>query len=703
MGKVSLFMSIALVSFCCMCITNNAFATQRDSLLLLIEQTVDGKKKVDLYNTLSSIHRDTAFTKSQKYSDTAYQLAVSNNYPLGEAQSLYNKARSLAIHNQPREALPFLEEAVSIVEQLPNAKANHANFLVLQGWINNRLSKFHTAILLYEKAYAINDSLKNDNGRATTLLNIGTIHNQVGDKEIALDYYKKANKINKQLNNKHGLAYSLMCIGYIHEEKEKYETALTYYQEALELAEELNSLRRKSNILANMGVSYLKLGQLDQSLNTFKKTREIDLKLQDERSVGYSDLYIAKIEFLQSKTNKINVLENAYQTGVQYDDIELQRLSAENLSEMFTSLGFFQKALQQKILATQLQDSMKNQDIKLKIKSIEVQKQFENTQKQIAQEKKEALLESSLAYQTKTKNILLLFLSILLLAGFLLYRAYKTTLAVKKKLLIKNESLKKTEERLALNNKDLQKHINLNVELEQFAYIASHDIKAPLRTIASFTSILKNKFYDQAEERDKTCFDFVEKSAKSLNLLVDDLLEFSKSNSQSLKVERLAFKEIINDVSQNLDFSITQVNGTILLNNCDFFINADQIKLKQILQNIVSNALKFKDAERAPIITISAREEEAHFFISIKDNGIGIAQEHFQEVFEKFARLNSQAKFEGSGLGLSICAKYIKKHQGKIWIERNEDVGVTFTFTIKKDLPLSKVAANTKEMVLAVN
>ena len=651
---------------------------------------------------VKNILRDTAFTESQKYSDIAYQLAVSNNYSLGEAQSLYNKARSLAIHNQPRESLPFLEEAVSIVEQLPNAKEKLASFLILQGWTNTRLSKFHTAIVLYEKAYAINDSLKNEHGRATTLLNIGTIHNKVGDKEIALDYYKKANKINQQLENKHGSIYSLTCIGYIHEKKEEYDTALTYYQEALKLAEEINKPRRQSNILANMGVSYLKLGQLDQSLMTFRKTRELDLRLKDERSVGYCDLFIAKIEFLQSKANKIAVLENTYQTGVQYDDIELQRLSAENLSEMYTSFGFFEKALQQRILATQLQDSMMNQDLKLKIKSIEVKKQFENTKKQVAQEQKEALLKSSLAYQTKTNKILLFFLSILLLSGFLLYRTYKTTLTVKKKLLIKNESLRKTEERLALNNKDLQKHIDLNVELEQFAYIASHDIKAPLRTIASFTGILKNKFYDQAEERDKTCFEFVEKSAKSLNLLVDDLLEFSKSNSQTLKIERLAFKEIIEEVTQNLDFSITQVNGTILLNNCDFHINADQIKIKQILQNIISNALKFKDAERNPVITISAREEEKFFYISVKDNGIGIAEEHFQEVFEKFARLNSQSKFEGSGLGLSICAKYIKKHQGKIWIERNEDVGVTITFTSKKGLPLPTSTVNSKEMVLAV-
>ena len=174
------------------------------------------------------------------------------------------------------------------------------------------------------------------------------------------------------------------------------------------------------------------------------------------------------------------------------------------------------------------------------------------------------------------------------------------------------------------------------------------------------------------------------------------------SNTKTMNIEQLDFGKTLKEVTQNLDFSITQVNGTITTTNCDFSLHADQIKVKQILQNLLSNALKFKDADRAPVINIAAREEGGFFFISVKDNGIGISEEHFEEVFEKFARLNSQAKFEGSGLGLSICAKYIKKHQGDIWIERNNDFGVTFTFTIKKNLPLSKQALTAEEVSKAI-
>jgi len=174
-----------------------------------------------------------------------------------------------------------------------------------------------------------------------------------------------------------------------------------------------------------------------------------------------------------------------------------------------------------------------------------------------------------------------------------------------------------------------------------------------------------------------------------LNLLVEDLLEFSRSNTKNLHVERISLEGILEELIQNLEFSISQSNGTINLINCAYEIHADQIKIKQILQNIMSNALKFRAAGRAPILNVKAWDDPDFFYISVEDNGIGIPEENFEEVFQKFARLNTQTNYEGSGLGLSIVAKYIKKHQGTIWIERNEIHGVTFSFTIKKDLPLS--------------
>jgi len=167
-------------------------------------------------------------------------------------------------------------------------------------------------------------------------------------------------------------------------------------------------------------------------------------------------------------------------------------------------------------------------------------------------------------------------------------------------------------------------------------------------------------------------------------VFVDDLLQFSKANSQALNIEPISLTNIINEVKENLDFSISQSKGQIKIEDCDKRLYADRIKIKQVFQNLISNALKFRDAERNPVIEIRTWENTDYICVSVKDNGIGISEEYFGKVFEKFARIKTKQNFEGTGLGLSICAKYIKKHKGDIWIERNDEHGVKFTFTISK-------------------
>ena len=255
--------------------------------------------------------------------------------------------------------------------------------------------------------------------------------------------------------------------------------------------------------------------------------------------------------------------------------------------------------------------------------------------------------------------------------------------------MVNNAELQQVEARLSESNKEMQDYIDLNVELEQFAYIASHDIKSPLRTIKSFAGLLKHKFYKTAEDKHKSYFDFIENGINSLNLLVDDLLEYSKSVTKNQKIESFELNEVIQDVIQLLDFSINQANGKIEVKNAYVSIHADKIKIKQVIQNLLSNALKFVDKDRPPHIIIEAKDDSNYLIVSVKDNGIGVEEQHFDQVFNKFTRLNSKSTYEGTGLGLSICDKYIKEHNGEISITRNHEHGVTLTFSIDKNLEVS--------------
>jgi len=690
MIKVNFFNVLLFVILLNFWTENSYAAIESDSLLLLIKKENNNKRKVDLYNEVAQLYTDTAFSLAQQYTQLAYQLATKIQYPLGEAMSLYYKGRSLALNNQFEASLVPLEKAITIIKKVPDAKGKEAQFMKVEGRVYFEMGNYVPAIELYIKAFELYDSLENDKGKASTLLNIGTVHSRVGDKETALEYYQKARAVNERLGNISSLVYCINNIGAIHNYKKDYMTSLSYYQQALKLAKEAKLYQMNSYILKHIGENYYELNDLENAIVYFKKAREIALKLEDEIILANLDIIMAKAEFHQSKKiTSISALQNAYQTGLKYDALELQQISAYTLSEMYVHQGLYEKAYEYKILEIEIDSIRFNDKVQEQVHSLEIKKQLASKQKELNQEKREALLEVSLANQTKVRNMLLFFLGLLSLAAVLLYRAYKNTYTIKEQLLVKNKALEKAEEQLAQKNKDLHSYIDLNVELEQFAAIASHDIKAPLSTIAGFIGILKNKFYNGAEEKEKNYFDFVEKSAKSLNLLVKDLLEFSRSSSKTLNIRRIALETVLEEVIQNLDFSITQANAKINLTDCNLYIHADQIKIKQILQNLLSNALKFRAENRAPIIQVRAWEDSNFLHIEIEDNGIGISEENFDEVFQKFARINNNGEFEGSGLGLSIVANYIKRHQGEISIKRNEIFGVTFTFTIKKSLHLT--------------
>ncbi len=664
------------------------FAEDGDSLRLLINEAEDDKTKVDLYNELVYNYMYGDFDVARKYADTAYHLAQQIDYSFGEARSIYYRARNLAVNNYFNEALDELPKAIAMLEKIPGKEKEIAQSYILQGWASKKLSKHHAALMYYDKGYKLYENLEDDKIKATLLLNIGTVHNGIGDLETASRYYQEAIAVNTKIDEREGLVYCYNALGYVHESNKEYEEALVDYSEGLRLAEGSPGLISiKSTILHNMGLTNMKLGKLDEALKHMKGTRKIDMDRDDELGLAYVDMTIARIQFLQSKAaTNLSALRNAQEVGVKFNDTNLQEKSAMYLSDMYTELGMYKEALEQHKLAGVLKDSISNKDIQMKVKSLESKRQFELEQKKEEMAQQELVFQNSLAYESKIRQILSGGLGILMLLAFVLYKAYKTTLSVKKQLLVKNQNLKEAEEVLEQKNTDLKKYIELNVELEQFAGMASHDIKAPLKTIGGFMGILKRRFYNAAEDNYKSYFDMVERSAKSLNLLVDDLLQFSKANSQALNIERVSLEDMVNEVKENLDFSISQANGQIQIIDCKVQLYADRIKIKQVLQNLISNAFKFRDARRSPIVEVSSWEDENHIFVSVKDNGIGISAEHFDKVFEKFTRIKTEQKFEGTGLGLSICSKYIEKHKGDIWIERNAGHGVKFTFTISKSL-----------------
>lgn len=241
-------------------------------------------------------------------------------------------------------------------------------------------------------------------------------------------------------------------------------------------------------------------------------------------------------------------------------------------------------------------------------------------------------------------------------------------------------------EDLDLKNKELNRYIDSNLQLENFAYIASHDLKAPLRSVVSFAHLLKNKVYDEIDEKSKSYLDIVVKSSENMQDLIDDLLTYSRVKTTKIKLVNLDINDLFKRVLMELDVDIEEKGAMIKIPENLPTIVADESLLNQLFSNLIRNGIKFQKEGEKPIINILCEEDILFWKFKVNDNGIGISEENFEKIFGTFEKLHSNDIYEGTGLGLTICRKIVEKHEGRIEVHSKLNEGTTFSFSIKKDL-----------------
>lgn len=223
----------------------------------------------------------------------------------------------------------------------------------------------------------------------------------------------------------------------------------------------------------------------------------------------------------------------------------------------------------------------------------------------------------------------------------------------------------------------------LNQELTEFANTASHDLQEPLRTITAFAELLADDCGESLSEAGREYLDFIHESTTRLQHLISDLLSYARLNSEGERFARVDLNKIINEVLQNLHQQLEETSPQIELSALPT-IKGDRSRLVRLFQNLVSNALKFREPRKTPQLSISAVEEPDHWRIQVADNGIGIPPQQRDRIFDIFFRLHSQNTYPGSGIGLAVCAKIVALHGGKIWADANEAGGTTIHCTLSK-------------------
>ncbi len=244
--------------------------------------------------------------------------------------------------------------------------------------------------------------------------------------------------------------------------------------------------------------------------------------------------------------------------------------------------------------------------------------------------------------------------------------------------------IQQSVEQLNKKNKDLEKYIESNNQLENFAYMASHDLKAPLRSILGYSQLLVKKTKQKLDKTEIELFNFIISSSKNMNQLIENLLTYSKVNSQKTEFENINGNNLLEIIINELNADIKEKKVNISFSNIPSLIIADRTRIKQLFQNLISNAIKFIEKDKNPRILIDCKETETHFQFSVKDNGIGIKSEYQEKIFSLFVKLHGSSEFEGTGIGLALCKKIVEQHGGNIWVDSIYGLGTTFFFTIEK-------------------
>jgi len=219
-----------------------------------------------------------------------------------------------------------------------------------------------------------------------------------------------------------------------------------------------------------------------------------------------------------------------------------------------------------------------------------------------------------------------------------------------------------------------------NKELEQFAYIASHDLQEPLRNINSFIYLLKKKYLGKLDENANQYIEHMVTASTRMQDMITGLLEYSRTGKSSGK-EQINCNLLMDEITEDFRVVIRNTDSKIVYEKLPT-ITGYKVELKQLFQNLLSNAIKFRNKDQAPEVKITVEAIDDFWQFSFKDNGIGIDNNYFKEIFIVFQRLHIRSEFPGSGIGLALCKRIVELHKGEIWVESELEKGSTFYFTL---------------------
>ena len=598
----------------------------------------------------------------------------------------------------------------TIVNQYPDLIVNDKKHI---GEVYSRLAVVNGNLGHYEESYEYQlksldaAEISKDTFRiGSSLYNLGSFFFYQKQYKEALAHYKQAKKCFDTTENTKKIYASLAAIGTTYESLDSLEKSLEYSKRSLNLAQKIGYNTGISYSLSNIGSTYLSLERYDEAFNFLSRAMQLKIAANDKWGQIGNLRSLSEIFIYKGKPERSLVyLEKALTLAKEIEAKPRQLEILERFSKAYKMMGKYKEALNALETHRTLKESLLNEQT---VKQMgELKESFEVKQKEneiYRLEKENEVLEKDKKidqlYNYIIGSVVLIF-GVLLLLVISRYRAQKISselLAEKSEEINRqNSELQKVNSLLSETNKLLEGNKlkieqqnkaleSSNEDLRNFASVASHDLKEPLRMIGSYTSILKKRYTDSLDERAQEFMGYVVDGVSRMEQLINNLLDYSRvsiDGGETSNYKYINLRDITEIVKRNLRYSIVQSSATINIENEENFplIKANQTQMMQLMQNLVSNALKFKGAG-LPIVTVGFETKEDFHTFYVRDNGIGISKENQEKIFEMLTRLHSKQEYEGTGIGLATVRKIVQRHQGRVWVESKAGEGSTFYFTM---------------------
>ncbi len=454
---------------------------------------------------------------------------------------------------------------------------------------------------------------------------------------------------------------------------------------------EINSIRiENEGFLMAPSLKQYAITSSEKWKRLFKKTKRSLTEVQEENK-EHKTVIRDKEEEIQYQKNKItDQLEKIDHQEREIDNNREEIVKRnQEIEKLYTKSEIQLKKYEEKILIEKeleknIQEQItfiKKQEESIKAGNREIEKRTDFLEQQGAQikQQKETLEQQNSEIDIQKKiNVLLIVLVLLALGvSFIIYRSYLAKKRFNVVLEKKNQAIYEQSVELEAKNK----------ELEQFAYIASHDLQEPLNTISSFIGLIAEDYGDSFDDVGRESLTFIKDASVRMKKLIDALLQYSRlgrSKDYSDVDCNTIFKELVADLKNVIETTKAKINVKNLP-----IVKGSEVELRLLLQNLVSNAIKFREPNSIPEINVSCSKKNdpegtsnGFWEFSIQDNGIGIPEQHKERIFAIFQRLHSREQYQGTGIGLAHCKKIVESHGGTIWLESQEGKGSTFYFTI---------------------